>query len=143
MATDVLDDLTAAGFTVTLEAGKVVITGTASGDLRGLLEVARNQRDVIVARLLGAQIGHPWARCTACGEGSLVAAVTSKGQPRSTWPRCRMTPACEGRHVPHDDDVALAVSRRLSPPPQAQAPPQADTARLLGPVPRWPTEVAS
>jgi len=53
---------------------------------------------------------HAVGICTSCGAESLVAVSkatkTGRGnQRRTSWPRCRMTPDCPGRHVARQVDV--------------------------------------
>jgi len=40
---------------------------------------------------------HVWGWCDVCGQPSLVTKATVEDEKR---PRCRMTPRCEGRHIP-------------------------------------------
>ena len=86
---------------------------------------------------VGAGTGHVLARCTTCRRPSLVAALASTGKNRKTWPTCRMTPGCDGRHQASVDQ--LETVEQIPPPAQAKPPPRPDRRRLLGPVEPWPT----
>jgi hypothetical protein len=54
----------------------------------------RTHRDLIFAAVMGRRTGHALGPCTKCGEESMV------NINRTTWPCCRMTPGCQGRHRP-------------------------------------------
>ena len=68
-----------------------------------LAEGVRTHRNPLVAIILGRRTGHLPAPCSKCGEISMVSTTTPAGRPRSTWPPCRLTPGCDGRHRPLAD----------------------------------------
>lgn len=69
----------------------------------------------------GRETGHAPGRCTECGTWAMVAIRTTSGARRGTasspWPRCRMTPRCDGRTaVPEVRLVGVAPKRPPSIP---------------------------
>jgi hypothetical protein len=76
--------------------------------LRGALA---GQRDLLLAVALGRvgvkrrghTVHHDLVPCAAYGEPSMVAITAERQSGRAPWPRCRMTPGCEGRHQPRED----------------------------------------
>ena len=66
----------------------------------GLAAAIRGHRDLLVWAALGERSGHSFAACSKCGEPSMVAVG------RDTWPQCRMTPGCDGRHIPDSRGVS-------------------------------------
>jgi hypothetical protein len=96
----------------------------------------RTNRTLITNTLIGRITGHAPAPCDHCGRVSFVPICTSGGRPRSSWPTCRLTPGCAGRHVARDVDIAR--TNPTAPPTQAPQPPNAGKKVLLGPWPPWP-----
>jgi hypothetical protein len=43
---------------------------------------------------------HVWAPCDRCDQASMVGITRGRARGRDPWPACRVTPHCEGRHVP-------------------------------------------
>jgi hypothetical protein len=98
----------------------------------------RAQKALIVAVLLGRSSGHVWARCTACGAGTMTTALAPHRKARTSWPPCRMTPRCEGRHQPTEAQLGDLPADIPAPRPQAPAPARPPKSRLLGPSAKWP-----
>lgn len=63
---------------------------------------------------------HAPGYCTECGAWSLVAVskatATGRGNSRPSWPHCRITPGCEGRHVPLERDIEAGNDKRWGVP---------------------------
>lgn len=95
---DTLDLLRRRGVTLSLVATddgvKLRTEGPAGAIKDDLAAAIRSHRSLLLWAALGERSGHTFAACTTCGEASMVAVD------RGTWPRCRMTPTCEGRHIP-------------------------------------------
>jgi hypothetical protein len=54
-------------------------------------EVVRANRQMLMAVLDADRVGCVWARCSECGQGSIV----KRGSRR----KCRHTPGCDGKHA--------------------------------------------
>jgi hypothetical protein len=79
---------------------------------RALSAAARTHRVWLAMIVLGRASGHALAACDRCGELSMVAVREASGGRRRTWPRCRRSSTCAGRHVPRPSDVERARPRR-------------------------------
>ncbi len=101
MVTELLAALEQRGIHLTVDQAGRLSTDAPRGAITDDIAIAvRSHRDLIVAALIGRRTGHAFGRCTTCAEESMVAID------RTTWPRCRMTPGCQGRHQPghvHND----------------------------------------
>ena len=99
----------------------------------------RQHRDLLRAHLIGRVTGQLLAFCSSCGEPTMTAAFTSDRKRRKTWPTCRVTHGCQGRHEPRDVDVETwRAAGAPAPPKQAKPHPKVDDRVLLGPRPTWP-----
>ena len=100
-------DLAAAGIVLDLNDRRELV-------VHGRPDAALAERIVACAQLLvwevtARETGHGWAACDHCGKALLTAAKRPKSKP---WPRCRMTPRCEGHHrppAPPDTRAAAAL----------------------------------
>lgn len=135
---DLLDHIAGAGGQLAVTTGRLRLSGPARLTSDPAVNAAiREHRDLLVHVVLARATGHVPAPCTRCGELTLTAAYTTKGSPRTDWPRCRFTPGCNGRHEPHR--AALTLVERRPAPTQAKPPARPEKRRLLGPMPAWPT----
>lgn len=77
--------------------GWALVLDDPEGAVDDALDAAiRDNRALVVAQLVGRGTGHALGPCSVCGELSMVA-TKRKGE---RYPRCRMTPRCQGRHIP-------------------------------------------
>lgn len=128
--TDLLDALDNGPADLDLIGGRLRLTGP-TGTRAELGPVIAEHRALLVAHLLGRRTGHALAPCTTCNQVSMTAVK------RGTWPACRLTPGCNGRHQPRPADLARLTN---APRPPAQATPdrRPATRRLAGPWPTYP-----
>lgn len=139
---ELLDALAAAGVQLDVWPGQRLVTDAPTGTItEDLAQSIRTHRDMLVAIMVGRSTGHAPGVCTACGEISLVSIRTSADKTRVTWPTCRLTPRCTGRHIPRGCDSEL--TDRVAPPPQAKPPKKRPKAILLGPKQPWPLHLTT
>jgi hypothetical protein len=137
-AHDVLDQLAVLGVTIGVSGnGKFTTTTKTPGTIdRDLAAGIRAHRELLAHVALGRRTGHALAPCSSCTEASMVAVSTSDGKARKTWPTCRMTPGCDGRHEPRPAD--LTTIDYVEQPAQSQPPKKNSKKRFLGEWPAWP-----
>lgn len=132
---DVLDRLEDAGYrldvTVRDDRLKLVTHGPEGIADPALAQAIRQHRDTLVNIVIARRTGHVPAPCSRCGEVTFTPFLQPNGIRRSTWPTCRFTPGCPGRHQPRPCDLERTAAVR--PPRQADQPPTPSTKRLLGP----------
>ena len=93
-------------------------------------------RPLVITAILGRRTGHAFAACTHCGQLSMTRATAERAReiatkPSTQWPACRMTPGCEGRHVP--SAVELDAVTQCKHPTMSRPPAKKAKARFLGP----------
>lgn len=129
---ELLDSLAAAEVGLAVHRGGRLVTDAPNGVITAELALAiSHHRDLVIAIIRARSTGHAPGVCDACGEVSLVNIWDGDGRPRSTWPTCRLTPGCHGRHVPRPCDAERTA--RVAPPKQARPPRKQSHAILLGP----------
>jgi hypothetical protein len=128
---ELLDHLDAEGVELSLvSTPEGVRVRTRGRRLDGNIAAAMTEHRIMVANtLIGRQTGHAPAPCSTCGAVSFVAVRGPNGQRRNTWPQCRMTPGCAGRHEPRPIDGER--TRRVSPPAQAALPRKRSKQRTI------------
>ncbi|HXH56558.1 hypothetical protein [Iamia sp.] len=127
---DLLDALDDGPVDLDLIAGRLRLTGPP-GTRAELGPAIARHRALLIAHLGGRRTGHALAPCTTCNQVSMTAVK------RGSWPACRMTPGCTGRHQPRPADLArLATAPR--PPAQATPDRRPATKRLAGTWPCYP-----
>jgi hypothetical protein len=98
-------DVEDAGGAIHLDGNEVVVSvpGGVTDELAAALgsEVTL-LRCVAVGRSGGLRVA--LGVCTSCGEPCMVTATKARRKD-GKWPGCRMTPGCDGRHVPVDRDL--------------------------------------
>jgi hypothetical protein len=98
-------------------------TGAITDDVAARI---RQHRDILIAAVIGRGTGHALAPCTACGRESMTNLANT------TWPRCRLTPGCEGRHEPRPAELASITTRKRI--KQATPPPRPTKQRTTQPI---------
>lgn len=91
---DVLDDLARLGARLGVADGRLTIDAPAGAVTAEHLDAVRLDRELVVAVVLGWRTGHRLIPCNICGHASMV------NLNAETWPTCRLTPGCGGRHAP-------------------------------------------
>lgn len=92
-----------------------------------LASIVEPWRGWLLLAATGRRTGHAPAVCSVCGEPSMLSIVNSSGTTRglksTPWPRCHITPRCEGRRVirPAEADGVKRIAHR--PAPRVAAPP--------------------
>ena len=108
---DVLDRLDMLDIAIVSRGGRLITRaarGTIDDDLRAQIGT---HRDMLLIVAVSRGTGHAPGPCTGCGGISMVAGWNSNGKPRDPWPRCRLTPGCEGRHQPREIDLARTAHK--------------------------------
>lgn len=113
---DLLDELEAGDVRLSVRDGKLV-THSPGGIPTELEPHVRRHRDLLIAATVGFRLGVPLAPCNICGRVSAVALRTFNRNPRTSWPRCCMTPGCLGRHQPRLADIER-IDPSLMPKPE-------------------------
>lgn len=129
---DLLDELARLGATLTVVEGRLLVDGPAGAVTDDLANHIRANRALVFAAVLGRRSGHVLAPCTICRQVSAVHIDSD------TWPTCRLTPGCNGRHEPRTRDLASVAPNKR--PKQAPLPDRPDRRRLLGPQIPYPTD---
>ena len=117
---EALKELRAAGASVTVSGSQVRVVAPRGALDGALVATLRRWRQLLVARHAGLWTGHVLGWCSKCDEPSMV------NYRSRTWPTCRITPRCDGRHVPDEADLAEPAAK-AAPGPQR-----------LGAMPRKP-----
>jgi hypothetical protein len=85
--------------TLGLDRDARLVFGGATLSAEGL-ELAEVHHAMLVATVLGRLTGHAPGTCSTCGAIAMISLVNSSGTSRSApsvgWPRCRLTPRCDG-----------------------------------------------
>jgi len=93
--TQLIAHLEALGIQLDIDTEGRLVTSAPRGAITAdLADVIGTNRELIVAVVIGRRTGHAFGPCTTCAEESMV------NLNRTTWPACRMTPGCKGRHQP-------------------------------------------
>jgi hypothetical protein len=72
--------------------------GAVTQELAGLI---RRHHDLLVWTVVGRRTGHHWVPCDRCGQSVVLHPPShSDGNSKQVWPRCYLTPGCQGRHRP-------------------------------------------
>jgi hypothetical protein len=104
-----------------------------------VLAALKENKLLLIWHVYSRRTGHSLGFCTKCSLASLV-----YYDPSAKFPRCRMTPKCEGRHEPREADRKLL--KRLKPPEREtvpRTPATPDRSRLFGPWPPFPDREAA
>jgi hypothetical protein len=133
---ELLDTLNDHGATLDVEGDRLVLSGPRRiCDDPDIITAISLNRSLLIGDTVGASTGHTLGFCTACGEPSL----THYKPPKAGYPKCRITPHCEGRHEPRAVDVErLTTAGAPERPKQPRPPRKHHNRRLLGPMPTWP-----
>lgn len=102
------------GVTFTLDRhAELVIDGKLSAEG---LELVEAHRIMLTNIVIGRLTGHAPGTCSSCGAVAMISLTNSSGTRRSApsvgWPRCRLTPRCEGLVVVDEADREGVGKRR-------------------------------
>lgn len=102
-----LAELDHRGITISVTPGGHVRLDAPAGILCPEITMqARLYYDQLVWTVRARGTGHVWCPCDQCSQPVLLnPALHSEGNGKQVWPRCYLTPGCEGRHRPPTQGV--------------------------------------
>ena len=104
-----------------------------------VLAALKANKLLLIWHVYSRRTGHSLGFCTECSLPSLV-----HFRPSAKFPKCRMTPKCEGRHEPREADRKLLKKLKAPPRPTIpRVPATPEKSRLLGPRPTFPDREAA
>jgi hypothetical protein len=82
------------------DTGRLRTNGPAGAITDEVRSAIRRHHDLLVWTVTSRQTGHVWTPCNRCGHAVLLNHALHIGRGSQVWPRCYLTPGCNGRHQP-------------------------------------------